>query len=75
MVIDKICKITIKSVKLKSDSFFSIFLGVWELWRKTVRGGGRIPPPRMDRVMEASSSGVGIFIHSPLSFPEIKKKN
>ena len=43
MVIDKIRKMSIKGVKLKSESFFSISPGVLELWRKTL--GGRIPPP------------------------------
>ena len=51
MVINKICKITVKGVKLKSESFFSIFHGVLELWRKTLEGGGfRHPPPGLDRV-------------------------
>ena len=36
---------SIKGVKLKSESFFSISPGVLELWRKNLRGGGRIPPP------------------------------
>ena len=48
MVIDKIRKMSIKGVKLKSESFFSISPGVLELWRKNLRG--RIPPPRPDRV-------------------------
>ena len=43
MVIDKICKMSIKGVKLKSESFFSIPPGVLELWRENLRG--RIPPP------------------------------
>ena len=43
MVIDKICKVTIKGVKSKSESFFSISHGVLELWRKKLRG--QIPPP------------------------------
>ena len=45
MVIAKIRKMSIKGVKLKSESFFSISPGVLELWRKNLRGGGRIPPP------------------------------
>ena len=49
MVIAKICKMSIKGVKLKSESFFSISPGVLELWRKNLRGG-RIPPPGPDRV-------------------------
>ena len=43
MVIDNIRKMSIKSVKLKSESFISIFLGVWSYGGKTL--GGRIPPP------------------------------
>ena len=34
MVIDKIGIMTVKGVKLKSESFFSISYGVLELWRK-----------------------------------------
>ena len=49
MVIDKICKMSIKGVKLKSESFFSISPGVLELWRKNLRGG-RFRPPGPDRV-------------------------
>ena len=45
IVFDKICKITAKGVKLKSESFFSISCGVLKLWRKTIRGGG-FPPVR-----------------------------
>ena len=44
MVIDKIRKMSVKGVKLKSESFFSVSPGVLELWRKNLRGG-RIPPP------------------------------
>ena len=42
MAIDKICKMTVKGVKSKSESFFSISHGVLELWRKKLRG--QIPP-------------------------------
>ena len=45
MVIDKIRKMSIKGVKLKSESFFSISPGVLELWRKNLRGGGGFRPP------------------------------
>ena len=45
MVIDKISKMSIKGVKLKSVSFFSKSPGALELWRKTL--GGQIPPPRV----------------------------
>ena len=51
MVIDKICKMSIKGVKLKSESFFSISPGVLELWRKNLRGAdSALPPPGPDRV-------------------------
>ena len=54
MVIDRIRKLSVKGVKLKSESFFSISPGVLELWRKTL--GGRNPPPppppSIDRVKE-----------------------
>ena len=43
MVIDKIRKMSVKGVKLKSESYFLLSPGVLELWRKTL--GGRIPPP------------------------------
>ena len=44
MVIDKIRKMSIKGVKLKSEGFFSISLGVLELWRKNLRGADSDPP-------------------------------
>ena len=54
MVIDKIRKMSIKGVKLKSESFFSISPGVLELWRKNLRGADSAPspppPPGPDRV-------------------------
>ena len=42
MVIDKICKMTVKGVKLKSESSFSISCGVLELWRKNRRDVDRV---------------------------------
>ena len=49
MVIDKIRKISVKGVKLKSENYFLISPGVLELWRKILGGGGgQIPSP--DRV-------------------------
>ena len=39
-VIDKIREMSIKGVKLKSESFFPISPGVLELWRKSLGGGG-----------------------------------
>ena len=56
MVIDKICKMTVKGVKSKKESFFSISRGVMELWRKNLKKEGRIPPPPpgLDRVKEYS---------------------
>ena len=50
MVIAKICKMSIKGVKLKSESFFSISPRVLELWRKNLRGADSAPPPGPDRV-------------------------
>ena len=49
MVIDKIRKMSVKGVKLKSESYFSISPGVLELWRKTL-GGNPTLLPRPDRV-------------------------
>ena len=62
MVIDKIRKMSIKGVKLKSESFFSISLGVLELWRKNVRGGRFRPPPGPDRVNEGRYRCAGLGI-------------
>ena len=45
MVIDKILKMTVKGVKLKSESFFLISPVVLELRRKNFRGADWIPPP------------------------------
>ena len=50
MVIEKIRRMSIKGVKLKSESFFSISPGVLELRRKNLRGGQIPPPPGPDRV-------------------------
>ena len=55
---DKIRKITVKGVKLKSESFFLISPGVLELWRKNLRGvESTPPPPGMDRVKAAKDHG------------------
>ena len=43
MVIDKIRKMSVKGVKLKSESYFSISPGVLELWRKNLRGADYSP--------------------------------
>ena len=40
MVLDKIRKMPVKGVKLKSESYFLLSPGVLELWRKNLRGGG-----------------------------------
>ena len=56
MVIDKICKMTVKGVKSKSESFFSLARGVLELWRKTL--GGDSAPPGLDRVKATSHSTI-----------------
>ena len=47
LVIDNIRRMTVKGVKLKSESFFLISPGVLELWRKSAH-----PPPGMDMVKE-----------------------
>ena len=44
MVINKIRKMSIKGVKLKSESLFSISAGVLELWKKNLRGADSVPP-------------------------------
>ena len=49
MVIDNIRRMTVKGVKLMSESFFLISPGVLELWRENVRGGG-FSLPGMDWV-------------------------
>ena len=61
MVIDTIRKMSVKGVKLKSESYFSISPGTLELWRKTLEG--RIappppPPPGPDRVKATVSNRV-----------------
>ena len=56
MVVDKICKMTVKGVKSKSESFFSISYGVLELWRKNLRGRIPPPPPGLGRVNRFSHS-------------------
>ena len=50
MVIDKIRKMSIKGVKLKSESYFSISPGVLELWKKNLGGGADSALPGPDRV-------------------------
>ena len=44
MVIDKICKMTVKGVKSTSESFFSISHGVWSYGGKTLRRRNSPPP-------------------------------
>ena len=48
MVIDKICKMTVKGVQLKSECFLSITYGVLELWGKTPRDSAL--PIVLDRI-------------------------
>ena len=45
MVIDQIRKMTVKGVKLKSESFFLMSPGVLELWRKNLRVAESAPLP------------------------------
>ena len=65
MVMDKICKMTVKDVKSKYESFFSISHGVLELLMKNLNGegGGGDSAPGMDR---AKIFLVHIFIQSIL---------
>ena len=65
MVIDKICKITVKGAKSMSESFFSISLGVLELWRKDFRGVGGFPPG-LDRVKVIEVKNWGLRKHLKL---------
>ena len=46
---------TVKGVKLKSESFFSISYGVLELLEENPKGGPIPPPPGPDRVNALSS--------------------
>ena len=51
MVIDKICKMTVKGVKSKSESFFFQYLmAFWSYGGKTFGGQIPPPPPDLDRV-------------------------
>ena len=43
IVIDKICKMTVKGVTLKSESFFQCLMVFWSYGGKTL--GGQIPQP------------------------------
>ena len=52
MVIGKIRKMSVKGVKLKSESFFSISPGVLELWRKNLRGPG---PDRVKELVKVTN--------------------
>ena len=63
MVIDKICKMSVKGVKLKSESYFSISPGVLELWRKNLRGRIPPPPPGPDRVNNESELGQNLIFN------------
>ena len=40
MVVDKICKMTVKGVKLKSESFFSISYGIFGVMEENPKKGG-----------------------------------
>ena len=68
MVIDKIRKMSVKGVKLKSESFFSVPPGVLELWRKNLRGADSAPPP-VQIGLRQLIIGVSLF----LAFQAIRK--
>ena len=53
MVIDKIRKMSVKGVKVKSESFFSISPGVLELWGKNLRGADSASPPPVQMGLSA----------------------
>ena len=75
MVIDKICKMTVKGAKSKSESFFSIARGVLELWRKILRGADSAPPG-LDRVkgliLWGGKTGLGEIKSSPVCIDLMK---
>ena len=54
---------TVKGLKLKSESFFSISYGILELWRKTLKGEGGFCP----------SVWIGLRFSKNLPFPLTKK--
>ena len=62
MVTDKIRKMTVKGVKLKSESFFLLSPGVLELWRKNLRGGGFRLPPGIDRVKHVLRKNCALIV-------------
>ena len=71
VVIDKICKMTVKGVKLKSESFFLISPGVLELRRKNLRGDGFRPRPRIDRVkLPLREAGTVLSLDQPHSLTD-----
>ena len=73
MVIDKIRKMSIKGVKLKSESFFSISYGVLELWRKNLRGADSAPPgPDRVNLQTFNISNCNVTISAPAQ-PDTKK--
>ena len=49
MVIEKICKMSVKGVKLKSESFFLVSPAVFGVMQENLRGGAD-SAPSMDRV-------------------------
>ena len=53
-------QMTVKGVKLKSESFFSISYGVSELWRKNLREG-------VDRVKVYTGESIEVFSASNFS--------
>ena len=73
MVIEKICKITIRGVKLKSESFFSISYGVLDLLKKKILGGGfPLPPSGLNRLNPPMAGRSGC--HPPTGFSNFSRE-
>ena len=65
MAIDNIRNMSVKGVKLKSESFFSISPGVLELWRKNLKGRGADSAPPV----QIGLSLINVFPKSAKNLP------
>ena len=63
MVIDKVRKMSVRDVKLKSESYFLLSPGILELWRKNLKGG-RIPLPPVQIGLTKESLSIQCSKHS-----------